>query len=180
MKKGTLIAVGLAVVVVMLGLIGVLTYVSYNNDEVSLRNRIAAQQDASRVVYDNTWKIIKEQAGVADKYKEAFAGIYPALMEGRYGNARGGALLSFVQESNPTFEPRLYEKLANSIESQRTTFTMEQRKLRDLKNSHDTLLDAWPGSWLLAGRAKVDVTLVTSTRTEGTFQSGKDDELLVK
>lgn len=173
----------------VLGIVGILalgliicivTYFGYSNSEIRLRNQIASQQDSNRVVYDNTWKIIKEQANVADQYKDAFKEIYPALMEGRYGNARGGALLSFVKEANPHFDIKLYEKLANSIEGQRTNFTNEQRKLRDLKNSHDSMLDTFPGSFFLSSRTHIDVTLVTSDKTETAFSEGKDNELLVK
>lgn len=176
-KQITLLSIGLSALAAVL--IIALIWISLSNREVRLRNQIGAQQDSNKVVYDKTWKIIKEQAGIADQYREAFKDVYPALMEGRYGNERGGALMSFIKEHNPTFDASLYKQVSNSIEAQRTTFTYEQRKLRDLKNAHDSLLDTFPGSILLAGRPKVAVTLVTSDKTEGTFSSGKDNETFV-
>src|ERR1041385_4848867 len=108
------ILLGFLGVIAVLVLIAIVGYVSLSNQEKRLRNLISAQQDTNAAVYDQTWKIISEQANIADQYKEAFAQIYPDLMEGRYGNARGGALLSFITEHNPTFDTRLYEKVANS------------------------------------------------------------------
>lgn len=40
-------------------------YASYNNQEVRLRHQIEAQQKKNEAVFDNTWKIIQQQAGVS-------------------------------------------------------------------------------------------------------------------
>jgi len=166
-------------IVVFLAVVAGLMWMSYNNTEIRLRNQIGAQQKSNEAVFDNTWKIIKEQAGIADQYKEAFAKIYPDLMAGRYGNARGGALLSFITESNPQFDTKLYEKVSNSIEAQRTVFTNEQKKLLDLKREHDNVRMTFPGSVFVGSRPAIEVVVVTSTRTEKAFNTGKDDDLLV-
>ena len=53
-------------------------------------------------------------------------------MDGRYQNDRGGALMSRVQEHNPSYGMaaigKLYEKLANAIEANRTEYFVEQYK----------------------------------------------------
>lgn len=152
-------------------------YASYNNSEVSLRHRADAQQENLKVVHDRTWKIIQQQAQVSDRYRESFNEIYPALMEGRYGNARGGSLLSFIQESNPEFDVSLFKQLSASIEAQRTSFAREQKILLDIKRDHDVLLDSFPSSMFVGGRERLRVNVVTSTRTERTFDMGVDDEV---
>lgn len=172
--------IGGAAVFVLGIILLIAVYFSISNGEIRMRNRIAAQQNVSKVTFDNTWKIIKEKGGVSESYKEAFGKIYPEIMSTRNSGSKDGSLMRFVQESNPHFDISLYKDLSNSIETQRTIFTNEQKKLLDLKNTHDSMLDTFPGSLILAGRPKVDIKLVTSSRTESAFDTGKDDELLIK
>jgi len=169
--------IGLLVVVGFLGVMGVSMYFSISNQEVSLRNEVKAQQENLKVVFDATWKIIQQQANVADEYKDAFAKIYPALMEGRYGNKRGGALLSFIKESNPEFSTKLYEKVSESIEAQRINFANEQKKLIDLKREHDNLRQTFPSSLVCSSRPEIVLEIVTSTKTDKAFETGKDDDV---
>jgi hypothetical protein len=162
--------------VVVAGGMGFMTYIEYSNSEVKLRAQAKAQQKNLENVFDNTWKIISQQAQVAESYKDAFAKIYPDIMQGRYGNARGGSLLSFVTEANPTFEVKLYDRLQVSIEAQRTNFTNEQTKLIDIKREHDVLRTTIPASWFIGSRPELDIVIVTSTKTDNAFKSGKDDD----
>jgi len=169
----------LAVVVLIVVAAGIVAavWVSYSNTEIRLRAQVEAQQQSNEAVFDNTWKIIAQQAGVSSQYKDAFKEIYPALMNGRYGNARGGAMMSWITEHNPNFDARLYEKVMNSIEAQRTIFTTEQKKLVDLSREQKTLLATFPGSFFLSGRTPTAITIVTSSKTEASFKSGKDDDV---
>lgn len=173
MKK--LIIGGVVVALVFVGVVAASAYFQYSNSEIGLRNQITAQQKSNEAVFDNTWKIIKQQAGIADQYKDAFKQIYPELMKGRYGNARGGALLSFIKESNPDFNITLYQQVSNSIEAQRTIFTREQQKLIDLNREHQDLLQKFPGSLFLASRKSIDIVVVTSDKTEEAFKTGKEN-----
>lgn len=161
--------------VLVLGLMFGLMYMSYSNSEVRLRNAVAAQSKANETSFDTCWKVIQGQAQVADKYKDSFKDIYVGLMEGRHYE-KGGDLMKFITEANPAFDVKLFEKVSNSIEAQRTAFMRDQQKLIDLKREHDNLLTTMPGSWFLGSRAPVEIKIVTSTKTEKTFQSGKDDE----
>lgn len=172
---GCLTILGLSVILSM----GILlpAYISVSNTEKGLRNQFNAQNKNMEVVYDNTWKIIQQKAGVASEYKKSFAKIYPDLMAGRYGNARGGALMSWIQESNPEFSTKLYEDLSSSIEAQRNIFTHEQQKSIDIKREHDNLRTMFPTSLFVGGRPELELRLVTSQRTDEAFESGKDDNV---
>lgn len=172
-----IVIAGVAILLVIVGVIYFATSITYSNGEIRLRNQVLAQQKSNEAVFDNTWKIIQQQAGIATEYKDAFKEIYPELMQGRYGNARGGALMSWIQEHNPQFDTRLYEKVANSVEVQRTIFTNEQRKLVDLGREHTTMLQTFPGTWFLAGRTPIDIKIVTSSKTDAAFAAGKDDDV---
>lgn len=179
MGSNRVLILGVLAVLVLTGLIGGCMYVSYSNSEVQLRNRVAAQQKANETSFDTCWKVISQVAQVAEQYKGAFKEIYPALMEGRYGNARGGALMSWITESNPDFSPKLYEKVAAAVEGQRTVFKRDQQKLIDLKREHDNLLMTIPSSWFVGGRPPVEIQVVTSAKTDATFAAGKEDDVKV-
>jgi hypothetical protein len=64
----------------------------------------------------------------------------------------------------------------NIIVSQRDGFKFRQKELLDLKREHDNLIDLFPSSLFVGSRGKIDVIIVTSTRTEEAFKSGKDDD----
>lgn len=168
--------VGIVVVVCALALMVFMGYVSSSNQEIRLRNSVAAQQDVCRAYFDTMWKVISQQAEVSDKYRETFKEIYPAIMEGRYGNARGGALMSWIHEANPDFSTALYSKLMTSIEGLRISFFREQEKLRDIKREHDNVLTIAPTSWFVGNRPKIDIILVTSAKTKEIYKSGQEDD----
>lgn len=159
-----------------LAVIGFLMYMSYSNSEVRLRNAVKAQQEANTTSFDTCWKIIQGQAQVADKYKDSFKEIYVGLMEGRHYE-KGGNLMKFITEANPNFDIKLFEKVANSIELQRTAFMRDQQKLIDMKREHDNLLTTMPGSFFVGGRPPVEIKIVTSSKTEKTFETRKEDEI---
>lgn len=169
--------VAVALVVLVLVVMGVMMFFSISNSEIGLRNQIVAQQDACKVVFDNTWKIIAQKAQVADKYKDGFKDIYPALMEGRYGNEKGGALMKFVTESNPQFDVAIYRDLSSAIEAQRTVFTREQKTLIDLKREHDNIRQKFPSSVVVGGRPEIKIELITSGKTQETYVNGQENDI---
>lgn len=171
-QKWAGVAGALVLVLVLLGM-----GASYHNQEVALRNQTLAQQRNAQQIFDKTWKVIQQTAGVTEEYREAFTQVYPELMEGRYGNARGGALLSFVQESNPEFSTKLYEKLADQIEALRAEFAREQTQLLDLQREHRNLLAQVPSSLFLLGRQPVEVQIITSGKAEKAYSTGMEDDI---
>lgn len=173
MGKVLAVAGGILAVVLMIGLY----WMSCVRQEVQLRNEISAQQEVNKASFDTMWKILKDQAGVTNEYKQTFMEVYPKLMSARYQD-RAQLLMQFVKESNPKFDTSLYKKLMVSIEGERKSFLREQKKLRDLKKAHDNLLDQPPSSWVLSRRSHIDVVIVTSTSAEEAFESGKDDQQL--
>ena len=150
-------------------------YARYNNAEIGLRSQIKAVQKSNEAVFDSVWKIIKQQAQIADKYKDAFKGIYKGIMSERYSKG-DGSLMKWITESNPNFDTKLYEKVSNSIEAQRLSFLREQQKLLDLKREHDNLLKQIPSSWFVGSRPEIEVQIVTSSKSEEAFKTGKEDD----
>lgn len=174
MKNKGLLVAGLSLASVVI--VGFLMYASYSNAEVRLRNQIAAQQRKNEAVFDNTWKIIQQQAGVADHHKDSFRQIYADIMDARYSQS-GGEAMRWIQEANPQFDSSLFSKLMTSIEAQRTIFTREQNALLDLKREHDNLLQTIPSSIFVGSRSPIDVVIVTSAKTTQSFDSGQDNDV---
>ena len=166
-----------AIVVLLFSIMGTMWWFATSNTEIKLKNQIFAQQKSCETVFDKTWKIISQKAQIADKYKDAFKQIYPELMAGRYNNARGGSMMSWVQESNPNFDVSLYKDLMIAIEAQRNEFNREQQKLIDLKREHDTLRQTFPASIVVGNRKEIVINIVTSSKTKETFVTGEENDI---
>jgi hypothetical protein len=174
-KYKGLIVVG-SIILILLLLVA-LPLMSYSNAEVDLRTSVQASQKDNQVVYDRVWKTIQQQAGVTSEYSEQFRAIYRDIMNGR--NPEGqGKLVKFVKEANPNFDSSLFTKLMTSIEGQRKDYERKAEELIDRSREHNKLLQTMPGSFYLSflGRKPIDIQLVTSTRTDDAFKSGKDDD----
>ena len=173
------------IIVIVLGAIGFGMYVSYTNGEITKRNQTLAQQDVTKANYDKMFKTISQVAQVPgqfmEKSKEAFKEIYPDLMEGRYGNDRGGALMSWIQESNPNFDmgaaAKLYENVQIAVEANRQEYFVEQKKLIDLHREHKTYIEKFPARLFIGNVEPIEITIITSSKTGGVYETGKDDEI---
>jgi hypothetical protein len=183
--KNFIIALG--IVTLSLGGIVLVMYISLNNKEKRGRNLTEAQQNVCQANFDKMHKVIVQTAQVPERFieqsKEAFKEIYPQLMEGRYSNERGGALMSWVSEHNPNFDMaavgKMYERLQVVIEANRNEYFNEQEKLISYRNNHKNLIETWPGSMFIKKerRVPVEITVITSTFTEDVYRTGKEDDI---
>lgn len=164
-------------IVVVAGVVVALWVMGVNNGEVDLRNRVLAQQEVCKASFDTMWKVLAQKAQIAERYRESFREIYPQLIAGRYGNDKGGVLLKWVQESNPQFDVSLYKDLMAAIEGERKSFFVNQKQLIDLKRQHDTTLQSWPNTMVLAGRQPVEITVVTSATTYDAYRTGQENDV---
>jgi hypothetical protein len=177
MKTSKIVTLSVIGAFVVLILIVLVAFFTISNNEIKLRNEVEAQKKNVEAVFDNTWKIIQQQAGVSDQYKDAFKDIYMGIMEERYDNARGGAVFSWITEQNPNFDTKLYANLQTAIEAQRTNFTREQKKLIDLQREHTTYLQVFPNSIFIGGRSKIKVTVITSAKTEEVYKTSQENDI---
>ena len=185
MKKGLII--GLVLVAVFAGIVAIWG-VGVSNDEVRTVNRGNAQQESCEAFFDKMWKILQQQAGVTDQYREAFMEVYPALMEGRY--AEGGDFMKWVTESNPEFDTKLYDKLMASIEGERNGFFVEQQKLIDIDRVHHDMRETFPKKVIIGKRPNIGyeedadgtvlkkgITIVKSLKTDKVYETGHEDDV---
>lgn len=174
MKK---ILISISVITVLvITLIWASLSISTKNKEIDLRTTVEAKQKKCEAYFDKMWKILKDKAKVSDQYKKSFEEIYPKLIEGRYSKG-DGTLMKWITESNPNFNTSLYEELMKSIEIERTGFFNEQAMLIDINREHKALLQKIPSKWFLSDDIKeIKITVITSTKTEKAYETGKDDD----
>jgi hypothetical protein len=161
-----------AVVVIIL----VSMYFSYNNREVALRKEAEAQSGKIETVHDTMWKTLKQEAGVTDEYRNTFEKIYPELIAGRYSKD-GGELLKMINEQNPNFDTRLYDKLMQSIEVQRAHFASSQQRMLDIIRERDTLLESMPSKWFISNKSKIDYVVISSDATADVMSTRRDNNV---
>lgn len=160
-----------AVVIILIAM-----YFTFNNKEVALRKEAEAQRGKIESVYDTMWKVLKQEAGVTEQYRKTFEEIYPKLIAGRY-EKDGGQLLKMIQESNPAFDTRLYDKLMQSIEVQRAYFATTQQRMLDILRERETLLESMPQCWFISNKTKIDYQVISSTVTQNVMATRRDDDI---
>lgn len=150
--------------------------ISASNSEKRLRNAISAKQQDNKSEFDNMWKKISQVAQVGEAERLSLMDLFT-----KHAAARGGgnenAIVSWVQESVPNVDSSLYKNIQNIIVGSRDSWTMRQKEILDLKREHDNLLDTFPSSLFVGSRDRIEVTIITSGRTEKVFETGKDDDV---
>jgi len=152
------------------------SYFSYNNKEVALRTQADAQVKKIETTHDEMWKVLSEQASVSDNYKEAFGKIYKDIISSRYDKG-DGSLMKFIKEANPNFDTKLYDKVMNSIEIQRTAFKNTQDRLSDIIREHQTLLNSYPSKWFISNTKPIEQKVISSSKTKKVMETGLDDDV---
>ena len=175
MKKYIILGVVALVVIAIISFTGM--SVSYTNGEVKLRNLITAKVTDNTSEYDNMWKKISQVAKVAQKDRESLAKIFVGHAKARTVGGDDGSLMKWVQESIPNISSANYTKLTVIITASRDAWTMRQKELIDFKREHDNMLDTIPSKWFLSGKEKIDIPVITSSRTEDVFEKRKDDNV---
>lgn len=177
---GKAFGLGLAGILGLALLFGIV-YVSYSNKEVRLRNAATAQETANQAIFDNVWKTIAQTANVKDDYKEEFRKSWADILAANNSGSRMGSIQVFVNRVNPKFDGgALSKRLMVVIESQRKEFLNNQKKLVSIKQEHDNIRTTFPGSVVCGGRPELKITIVTSGRTQDTFDSGREDDISLR
>lgn len=154
-----------------------LMYVSATNAEVSLRNEYKAQLKSNESSFDKTWKVIQQQANIAETERDSFRKTYTEIMTATAGVAGNGSLASFLSQSKIDISPDLFQKLMTTIESQREGFHRDQQKLLQIIKQHDDIRTKIPSSLFVGGREPLETVIITSSKTSDVFQTQKDDDL---
>lgn len=172
----TIVVIALIVIVALAVITTAGSYFSYNNQEVALREQAEAQRSKVEGVHDAMWKIISQKAQVSQEYRAGFDSIYTHIISGRYSQG-DGSLMKWIQEANPNFDTSLYKDVMDAVEIQRTQFMKAQERMIDIKRQHSTLCKTYPGRWFISNTSEIEYTVVSSTRSKMTMETGTDDEV---
>lgn len=180
--KGWMIGLGVLGFLALVVLVVVVYVIGVANSETRLRNAIAAKQTDNTSEFDNCWKKISQVAQVTEGQKNALLEIFTGYAEARGKAMEGGAgVAKWVKESCPNVDTKTFENLQNIITGSRDRWTLQQKELIGLKNEHDNIRTQIPSSLIcsILGRGEIKITVVTSTKTEEAFKTGKDDDTSV-
>ncbi len=172
-KKHWLIGSGVALAGLVL--ISVIYGITTSNREIGLRNQIGNKQTDNTSEFDNCWKKISQTVQVAEKDRDSLKQIFVEHAQAR--TTDGGGLMKWVQESVPNIDTKTFANLQNIIVASRDAWTQRQKELIDLKREHDNMIDMFPSSLIVGSRGKIDIQVVTSSRTKESFRTGADDDV---
>lgn len=186
MNKIWLGIAGIVVAFVIVGAITVIaTGIGINNQCVTFEEAIKKQYKQNQNNYDKMFKTILETAQVPALYTEDMKKIYEAAIGGRYGKNGSKAMFQFIKEHNPTIDSKLYQQIQQVIEGGRLDFEANQKSLLDKKQAYETYIGVFPNTLFAGflGFPKIDLAkfdIVTSDRTEKTFETKKDEVIKIK
>ena len=170
--------IGFLIVVVLGGVCIFSKGVSVYNTHIDLKNQIEAKQKANEAIFDNTWKKINQTVQVSDKYKD---GLKEVLLAYTSGRSKGDSqlLMDWTKEAVPTFDSSIYKQINNVITSSRDDFTKNQEILIDLSRQHQQFIQKFPNNVFCAilGIKEIEIKVVTSSKTEEAFNTGKEDNI---
>ncbi len=161
--------------ILMLGVFAFVWWMGVKNDEVGLRNLYNKQEKSVDLCFDEMFKVLKTNANITDKAKDAFKEIYIPMIEGRYSKG-DGSLMKWVTEQNPNFDQSMYTKLMNQVEAMRRTFKDEQDKLLSIKQEHDNLRMKFPSSIVVGSLPEFDLKLITSAEQKEVRKTGEEND----
>jgi hypothetical protein len=163
--------------VLSLAVVGVSVISTYNGLS-GLKNTYEMKVKSNQAEFDNMWKKIQEVAEIPEQKKESLKEVLAAYTSGRQAGQQ--QLMTWVKEAVPaTTGLDIYDKLMNTVTGSRDTWTMKQTELVGIAEQYNARIVKFPDNYIagMFGFAKIEPQVITSTRTESTFQAGKDDQV---
>lgn len=185
MNKKIIVFLGVMIILIIGGISLLFGYVGFQNECNRYENGIVAQYDVNKNIYDNGYKSVLEIASVPENYVDNLKTLFQAAITGRYGEGGSKAVIQLIQEQNPQLPSDMYVKIQQTIEIFRNRFTQSQTELvakkQEYKNFYTATISGRVfniiGNYPRIEFSKYDI--VTSDRTEGAFQTKRDEPLLL-
>lgn len=167
--------IGIPVFVIIILVMFFMLFLNAHNTEIGLRNQANALQENNKNEFDLMWKKIEQTVQITKAERSSVEKIIIEHAGAR--NIGGGSLMKMITESIPTIDNTAFLNLQNIVVSARDRFAINQKKLLDLKRAHDDIRTKFPSSVFVGGRPELEVTIVTSARTDESFQTGQDNNV---
>jgi len=170
--------VGLSILAVCgILILGILCWgIGTRNRAISLENRFNACVSENKTSMDNMWKTIQQKYQIKNDYAKETQSLMQAAVEGR----KGGDLFKMVTESMQGLDPSIYKDLLATIEGKRDQFKRSQDMQISIKNEHDNMRTQFPASLICGSRPEIVLKLVTSSKTEESFETGREDDVKIQ
>lgn len=164
--------------ILLIGFMVGCSLISVYNQEASLKVLYDAKVKDNQSEFDNMWKKISQTAEIPDKQKDAFKEVFVEYAKART-SSNAGSVMNWVQENNPAIDLSIYNQILNIVTASRDGWTMRQKELVDISRQYNNNLAIFPRNLMLklCGFQVVDPQIITSSRTEKAFESGKDDDV---
>lgn len=178
MSKTVITLLSVGAVLLVTAIVLVLSGVSIYNEAASVKNTYEMKVKSNEAEFDNMWKKIQQVAQVPDAQKEAFKEVYSSYASSRT-SPNQGQMMAWIKESVPNYNGEIYTQLMNVITGSRDGWTMRQNELVDIARQYNAHLVVFPKNILLkfCGFEKIEPKVITSTKTEQSFKTGKDDDV---
>jgi hypothetical protein len=177
--KNSMLLIGAAILACILLLTVVIggILVSQYNGAATLKNQYEMKVKDNSSEMDNMWKKISQVCQLPEAKKNAFKEIFTSYAQARTPED-GGKMMLWIKESAPNLDLNIYDNAQNIIVSSRDSWTMRQKELVGVAEEFNRRLSVFPGNVVLGmfGFQKIDPKVITSTRTEKAFETGKDDD----
>ena len=151
------------------------------NDQASQQNLYNMKVKDNSSEFDNMWKKISQVCQLADTKKDAFKEIFTSYADSRTPEG-AGKMMFWVKENAPNLDLNVYDKAQNIIVASRDGWTMRQKELVAIATVYNNNLAIMPRGAILKffGFKPIDPNVITSSRTEKAFETGKDDDVNIK
>lgn len=178
MNKTILAAIVALVGLVFVGIVTIGWGLSIYNTQAGLKNGYEMKVVDNRNEYDAVWKKISQVCQIADAKKDAFKEIFTSYASARTTQG-AGQVMTWIKENAPTgIDLKVFDNAQNIIVASRDSFVMRQKELVGKAEVYNYNLTQMPKGAILKlfGFQPIDPKIVTSTRTEEAFNTGKDDD----
>ncbi len=153
--------------------------IGYNNSFVSHEAGIEAEQGKIENTLGAGYKKMKSQGLAVDKYKEVFLKALEIGTTGRYGKNGVQAAMTWISESQPNLEPKVFQALQDAIEVTFNKFEAAQNARIDKVRAYKVSLGKFPGSMYagMLGFPKLDLKkyemIISSAEAKEAMESGE-------
>lgn len=171
----------IAIVALIVAIAGIAfaSYTSAYNYGNEMDNKLEAIRENNKNIYAQGTQKVLEIAQVPTMYKDDYAQLVKADIEGRYGKDGSRAQVQWLKEHDIHLDVSMYKKIQQTIEEFRNKFEVNQTNMIDVVRSYKTAQGSlWQGFWLrMAGFPKIDLSQfkpITTDATETVYKNGKE------
>ena len=179
MSVGAIIGLGFVGLIVAVLVIAASSYIGANNYGARIEAQLNAEYSNNQNILAQGQQKVLEAAQVPTMYKNDFAEIVKADVQGRYGADGSKATMQWLKEHDIKIDSDLYKKIQQLIEGYRDEFKNSQTKMIDVRRQYEAEQGLfWRGMWLrIADFPKVDMTKFKPIVTDGVqdlYKKGKE------